>query len=242
MKRNTGINCIELGTDANYILPPGDSNPNEANKDTEVKVYKMNPDGSKGELLRIEPSFPEGWNKSNPAAILPQKKKKEDDIMPPVREDKDVILQKAKDLIAKGETVSAAARQLKVPLGTLHGWLRKDADAEPAPVETPAVPVATWDAADEEPIPYQLAEALSEHQRVADEVVQLLDSKHRDYGTDNIRKFGSYGVLVRVSDKVERLINLSDRGTEPLFETTEDTWRDIAGYAILALIELREGR
>ena len=34
--------------------------------------------------------------------------------------------------------------------------------------------------------------------------------------------------------------NLS--GKEPNFETTEDTWKDIAGYAILALIELREGR
>lgn len=84
------------------------------------------------------------------------------------------------------------------------------------------------------------AESLSEHHQVAEEIANLLDQKRQDYGTENIRKFGSYGVLVRVSDKVERLINLT--GKEPNFETTEDTWKDIAGYAILALIELREGR
>ena len=97
-------------------------------------------------------------------------------------------------------------------------------------------------AADEEPIPYQLVETILEHHHVADEIAELLDQKRADYGTENIKKFGSHGVLVRVSDKVERLINLSKRNNKPNFESVEDTWRDIAGYAILALIELREGR
>jgi hypothetical protein len=94
-------------------------------------------------------------------------------------------------------------------------------------------------AADEEPIPYIL---VPDHHNVAEEIACLLDRKGQDYGTENIKKFGSYGVLVRVSDKVERLINLSKRNNKPNFESVEDTWRDIAGYAILALIELREGR
>ena len=97
-------------------------------------------------------------------------------------------------------------------------------------------------AADEEPIPYQLVETILEHHHVADEIAELLDQKRADYGTENIKKFGSYGVLVRVSDKVERLINLSKRDDTPNFESIEDSWRYIAGYAILALIELREGR
>lgn len=82
----------------------------------------------------------------------------------------------------------------------------------------------------------------ADHYKIASEIVELLDRKRADYGTENIRKFGSYGVLVRVSDKVERLINLSKRNDKPNFESIEDSWRDIAGYAILALIELREGR
>lgn len=83
---------------------------------------------------------------------------------------------------------------------------------------------------------------MSLHQEVAQEIATLLDQKRADYGTENIKKFGSRGVLVRVSDKVERLINLSKQADEPNFESIEDTWKDIAGYAILALIELREGR
>jgi hypothetical protein len=46
------------------------------------------------------------------------------------------------------------------------------------------------------------------HQQIAKEIADLLDKKRKDYGTENIKKFGTKGVLVRVSDKVERLINL----------------------------------
>ena len=94
-------------------------------------------------------------------------------------------------------------------------------------------------AEDDEPIPYILA---PDHHNVAEEIACLLDRKGQDYGTENIKKFGSYGVLVRVSDKVERLINLSRKEGQVNFESVEDSWKDIAGYAILALIELREGR
>lgn len=118
----------------------------------------------------------------------------------------------------------------------------------PEPVNMPignSQPIeGSWDdftAADDEPIPYMVAVA-ADHHDVADEISTLLDQKRADYGTENIKKFGSYGVLVRVSDKVERLINLSKKQGPVNFERVEDTWKDIAGYAILALIELREGR
>lgn len=78
------------------------------------------------------------------------------------------------------------------------------------------------------------------HHQIAKEIADLLDKKHADYGDNNIIKFGTKGVLVRVNDKVERLINLTwNNDKEPKFESVEDTWKDIAGYAILALIELR---
>lgn len=99
-----------------------------------------------------------------------------------------------------------------------------------------------WSVEDEEPIPYTVLprEVVTDHHVIATEIATLLDAKRADYGADNIRKFGSLGVLIRVSDKVERLINLQDKKTN--FETKEDTWLDIAGYAMLALIELRAGR
>ncbi len=97
-------------------------------------------------------------------------------------------------------------------------------------------------AEDDEPVSYMVTDYIPEHHKIALEIAELLDQKRADYGTENIKKFGSHGVLVRVSDKVERLINLSKRSNKPNFESVEDTWRDIAGYAILALIELREGR
>lgn len=76
---------------------------------------------------------------------------------------------------------------------------------------------------------------------VACEIAELLERKQADYGSNNIAKFGTKGVLVRVSDKVERLVNLTwDNDKEPNFESVEDTWRDIAGYAILALLELNK--
>ena len=112
----------------------------------------------------------------------------------------------------------------------------------PPPKQTPFNETDDFTAEDDEPIPYTVTDYVADHYKIALEIVELLDRKRADYGTENIKKFGSYGVLVRVSDKVERLINLSKRNDKPNFESIEDSWRDIAGYAILALIELREGR
>lgn len=41
--------------------------------------------------------------------------------------------------------------------------------------------------------------------------IRLFDAKQRGYGSGNISKFGEQGVLVRSSDKMERLINLSKK-------------------------------
>jgi len=70
---------------------------------------------------------------------------------------------------------------------------------------------------------------------IANEIVDMLDSKHADYGEGNLLKFGEKGILIRVSDKVERLLNLLKNSTNPNNESVEDTWEDIAGYAIQAI-------
>lgn len=75
---------------------------------------------------------------------------------------------------------------------------------------------------------------------ISEEISNLVLSKQRDYGQGNILAFGEFGVLVRSSDKFERLKNLLKEGKAPNNESIEDTWKDIAGYAILALM-LRRG-
>lgn len=69
---------------------------------------------------------------------------------------------------------------------------------------------------------------------------ELFCKKQNDYGPGNIAKFGEHGVLVRVSDKVERLINLMNNGTIPNNESIADTWDDILLYAAIAIL-VREG-
>lgn len=72
--------------------------------------------------------------------------------------------------------------------------------------------------------------------KIAIEIADLIISKQHDYGHGNILAFGEFGVLVRVSDKLERLKNLHHLGDCPENETIEDTWRDLAGYALIALM------
>ena len=68
------------------------------------------------------------------------------------------------------------------------------------------------------------------------EMSTLLARKQHDYGHKNITKFGMQGVLVRLSDKVERLINLKTHKSEAKNESLVDTLRDIVGYCVVALM------
>ena len=64
--------------------------------------------------------------------------------------------------------------------------------------------------------------------------LQLFDMKQRDYGENNISKCGEFGVLVRASDKLERLTTLLDSGRLPSNESVEDSWQDLALYSTIA--------
>lgn len=66
-------------------------------------------------------------------------------------------------------------------------------------------------------------------------LVSTLCKKQHDYGHENINRFGTYGVIVRLSDKVERLDNLGKIDT-PHNESKQDTLLDIVGYCVIALM------
>ena len=68
------------------------------------------------------------------------------------------------------------------------------------------------------------------------EMCSLLISKQHDYGHGNITAFGLKGVLVRLSDKIERLNNLKSKKSKAKNESMLDTLRDIVGYCVIALM------
>lgn len=77
------------------------------------------------------------------------------------------------------------------------------------------------------------------------EVLELLKSKNDAYGSSVDSTYKEYGLtayLVRMDDKLNRLKTLTkDETINPNDEKIEDTLRDMAGYAILAIAQLRAG-
>lgn len=76
------------------------------------------------------------------------------------------------------------------------------------------------------------------------ELETLLLTKHRDYGPKNISESPGgpmNGLLVRLHDKMARLKNLlyDNRGSKPQHESIEDTFKDMANYAVIALLVKR---
>ena len=74
------------------------------------------------------------------------------------------------------------------------------------------------------------------------ELMALLISKHRDYGPKNISLAPGgaiNGLRVRMHDKLARINNLVDSGVDPEHESLEDSFKDMANYAIIGLLVLR---
>ena len=64
--------------------------------------------------------------------------------------------------------------------------------------------------------------------------------KHKDYGPDNILVFKEQGLIVRMWDKIGRLKHLLWTERSPKHEAVEDSFTDLAGYAIIGLMLQRE--
>ena len=75
------------------------------------------------------------------------------------------------------------------------------------------------------------------------ELAELLVSKHRDYGPKNISLAPGgaiNGLRVRMHDKLARINNLVDSGVDPEHESLEDSFKDMANYAVIGLLVLRK--
>ena len=78
---------------------------------------------------------------------------------------------------------------------------------------------------------------------IYDELMSVLLAKHRDYGPRNIADAPGgalNGLRVRIHDKVARINNLIDKNSTPKYESIEDSFKDLANYAIIALLVLRD--
>jgi hypothetical protein len=74
---------------------------------------------------------------------------------------------------------------------------------------------------------------------IYNELFEILAKKQVDYGPLNIWNApggATNGLMVRMSDKLERLKNLIYNSIEPNNEALEDSFIDIANYAIIALM------
>jgi hypothetical protein len=77
-------------------------------------------------------------------------------------------------------------------------------------------------------------------EQILSDMLTVFINKHKDYGKNNILDTGELGILFRINDKVKRLQNLISKEQQPKNESVNETWLDIAVYAVIAIL-LREG-
>ena len=94
----------------------------------------------------------------------------------------------------------------------------------------------------------QYPETAHEFQRLQDEQYALFCRKQMDYGPSNIsmgtsldtdeeKRLSKIGLIVRINDKIQRLINLVVKNNrEAQNEPTIDAFKDLACYGIIAQI------
>jgi len=80
-------------------------------------------------------------------------------------------------------------------------------------------------------------------EKTFNELKDLLLSKHVDYGPKNISESPGgpiNGLRVRMHDKLARINNLVDNSRDAQHEPLEDSFKDMANYAIIGLLVLRK--
>ena len=77
-------------------------------------------------------------------------------------------------------------------------------------------------------------------QEVQNKGLELFKKKNADYG-DAFAKFGVIGVLMRIEDKIQRSLSITNNGIYLVKdERIEDTLIDLHNYAAMAIMLLNE--
>jgi hypothetical protein len=78
--------------------------------------------------------------------------------------------------------------------------------------------------------------------KVHDEALELFMKKNTDYG-DAFATYGTVGVIVRMGDKIQRLISVSNKGVALVdSESLRDTLIDLHNYAAMGIMLIDEKR
>ncbi len=81
---------------------------------------------------------------------------------------------------------------------------------------------------------------VSKMEQIQKEGLDLFKKKNQDYG-DAFAKYGVLGVLVRIEDKLQRCISITNRKIELVDnETMKDTLIDLHNYSAMALMLMSE--
>ena len=73
--------------------------------------------------------------------------------------------------------------------------------------------------------------------KIQAEGLDLFIKKNADYG-NSYKQFGLIGVLVRLQDKINRALNVTQNSIQVKDETLRDTLIDLHNYAAMALMEM----
>jgi hypothetical protein len=77
---------------------------------------------------------------------------------------------------------------------------------------------------------------------VQNELRDLFARKNADYG-DAFAKYGPVGVIVRMEDKMQRIMSISNTGINLVpDESLRDTLLDLANYATMAIMLIDENK
>lgn len=77
---------------------------------------------------------------------------------------------------------------------------------------------------------------------VQNEAIELFKRKNTDYG-DAFANYGTIGVIVRMGDKIQRLVSVSNRGINLVnTESLRDTLIDLHNYAAMAIMLIDENK
>ena len=76
--------------------------------------------------------------------------------------------------------------------------------------------------------------------KVQNEALELFTRKNADYG-DAFANYGSIGVIVRMGDKIQRLVSVTNRNVSLInTESLRDTLIDLHNYAAMAIMLIDE--
>lgn len=81
---------------------------------------------------------------------------------------------------------------------------------------------------------------------IIEEMKNVHEKKNADYGNNFHKRYKRYGfltALLRLTDKMERLENIYEKGEiQVKDESVEDTLLDLANYAVMTIVELRNSK